>query len=203
MLGDKETFHMAWRMLDQPFGMTCIPARSMRAVKAMSNGYLTVALEQHDFDGCVIFQHRTGAKWSLLGENASIAGFEHEDLCLAALSDLRQRWNGRVRTPPKVTRGVTSEAEIIKARRFLYCRLGSDERVLELLPDHQIGRGRAQCETAWHLSEEQAAYVLAIEGESCLTCKLIACSDGVWRGRWSQFERMPVELIPLGDEVAG
>jgi hypothetical protein len=29
------------------------------------------------------------------------------------------------------------------------------------------------------------------------TCHLVRQSDAVWRGRWLEHERMPVELIPL------
>lgn len=53
--GDKETFHMAWRKLDQPYGMPRTPLQVIDQVFC-----------QHDFSGARMFQHYTGRKWSLL-----------------------------------------------------------------------------------------------------------------------------------------
>ena len=76
--GDKETFHMAWRMLGQEYAMVpwdLVPLQG-------------VTMCQHDFQGRRLFQHRHGAKWSLAQENRRIDGFEMEDLCLEFLREL-------------------------------------------------------------------------------------------------------------------
>lgn len=75
--GDKETFHMAWRMLDQPYAM--IPHRPES---------LSGAMCQHDYSGRRIFQHRNSAKWTLNG-NRAVQGFRREKECLGFLKELR------------------------------------------------------------------------------------------------------------------
>jgi hypothetical protein len=49
--GDKETFHMAWRMLDEPYTMVPWPIHSLPATMC-----------QHDLSGRRLFQHRNFAK---------------------------------------------------------------------------------------------------------------------------------------------
>jgi hypothetical protein len=80
--GDKETFHMAWRMLDQDYAMVPWPLYPL--------GDSTMC--QHDLTGRRLFQHRHRAKWSLRGDNPRIEGFEQEDVCLGFLSELMDRW---------------------------------------------------------------------------------------------------------------
>jgi ADP-heptose:LPS heptosyltransferase len=77
--GDKETFHMAWRITGQDYRMVDVPVATLEG--------LTMC--QHDFEGHRLFQHRHGAKWSLEGQNRRIKGFEAEDLCLGFLAELR------------------------------------------------------------------------------------------------------------------
>lgn len=83
--GDKETFHMAWRRLEQPYAMPPHPVRSLMGTMC-----------QHDFAGRILFQHRNTPKWKLFGSNERIDGFEHEETCLRFLAELRENWNGRV-----------------------------------------------------------------------------------------------------------
>jgi hypothetical protein len=65
-LGDKETFHLAWRKLEQPCALPNRPAELRFSV-----------LFQYDHDGKLLFQHRNGPKWQLGKENQSIPGFMH------------------------------------------------------------------------------------------------------------------------------
>jgi hypothetical protein len=81
--------------------------------------------------------------------------------------------------------------------RFRYVRRATDERTLELLPDHTIGAGAAAAERSWHLEQRDGVSTLVIAGDYGEICRLRLGSDGVWRGRWLQFEQMPIELIPL------
>jgi hypothetical protein len=192
--GDKESFHMAWRMLEQPYSMPDFPVQQIAARSPYRNGYLPTVLQQHDFEGRATFQHRTGAKWSLLGENASIEGFEFEDLCLEALRDLRQRWNGRIASAAEAA-GTLGE-DLVRTRYLLYCRIGYDQRLLEFIPGGQIGHGKARCEQTWGIEQGESSAVLVIGGDGEETCRLHLDPDGIWRGRWLQHERMPVELIP-------
>ncbi len=229
--GDKETFHMAWRMLDRPFGM---PAKAPRVAlgrwpHAPETDGGTLTLFQHDRAGREAFHHRTGiAKWSLYGDSLSFEGFPLEDASLEAIAALRERWDGRVSPAPAPAVPAATESDITAARLFRYTRRGLDERPLELRPDGRIGQGAGAAEQSWRLepatatadvseadgtvppatsnpagadgssgSEPGPALVLA--GDHGDICRLTLAQDGVWRGRWRLFERVPVELIPCGD----
>ncbi len=89
--GDKETFHFAWRRLDRPWAMPGGRPRSVYVDKATAHGRkrMTAALEQRDFQGNVIFHHRTGAKWTLDGENVSTGRPDLDAACRDALAELR------------------------------------------------------------------------------------------------------------------
>lgn len=76
--GDKDTFYLAWRKLGRAWAM---PARDPVDLAGLAMG-------QCDFDGRVVFQHRTGAKWSL-DDNRRIPGFVHEETCLEILAALK------------------------------------------------------------------------------------------------------------------
>jgi hypothetical protein len=83
-------------------------------------------------------------------------------------------------------------------RYFLYRRVGTDERVLALLPGWRIGQGGTEWERGWRLEEEQGRRILVIEGKAGDTCRLRQQADGGWRGRWLHHQQLPVELLPLG-----
>ena len=199
--GDKETFHLAWRMLERPFGMPArLPEKAIgfwSRAPATDGGCWT--LFQHDSAGRPIFHHRTSTgKWSLLGENLRFDGFPFERFCLDTLAELRARWDGYVVPPPRPSRPAHTAAEIVDVGRFLYVRRGADQRTLGLLPDGKIGEGAAAAERSWKLERTADGPTLILAGEYGIIARLQLDADGVWRGRWLQFEQMPVELIPLG-----
>lgn len=196
--GDKETFHMAWRMLNQPYSMPVQRPRWVTGLISPGDTNFADLLYQHDFEGQVIFQHRTGAKWTAWGENLHVPGFSYEDVCLEALRELREQWDGRIDLTSAVADVTGSEAEIIRTRSFLYRRVGTDQRVLTLLPDGRIEDGASQHEQTWHIEEQRDRDILVLEGYAGVTCTLTRSEDGMWRGRWLHYEQMPVELIPLG-----
>ena len=76
--GDKETFHLAWRKLDQPYAM---------APPLIEKNW--TALYQHDFTGRRLFQHRSHCKWSLNADNLRVDDFHHHDQCISFLGELR------------------------------------------------------------------------------------------------------------------
>jgi hypothetical protein len=78
-------------------------------------------------------------------------------------------------------------------RQFHYWRLGHDDRTLELESDGLIGRGAARCESFWWV--DQGRLVLADENQ-IVTARLEPGPQGMWYGRWVNFERMPVLLVP-------
>ncbi len=195
VLGDKDTFHMAWRFLAQPYSMAPYPPQLIEAAEADSLvGYIGPVLGQRDFDGRVILQHRNWPKFILFGINLRYPGFVHEEECLEFLDELGRLWNGRVATlelrPPEEYGSNPA------ARWFRYVRVSDHERLLEFLPNQRIGYGSSDRERRWRVIQAGVASVLEILGDEFVTCRLTRHEDGVWRGRWLIFERDPVELIP-------
>jgi hypothetical protein len=79
--GDKETFHLAFRKLGQPYALIPHPIHP-----------LACTMCQHDPDGRRVFQHRNGDKWSLTTLNRRVRGFWHEEACRLELRRLRRLW---------------------------------------------------------------------------------------------------------------
>jgi hypothetical protein len=82
--GDKETFHLAFRKIRQPYFLVPTPIHPLEATMC-----------QHDFNGRRIFQHRNLDKWDLAGRNRPIKGFWFETECRAYLAQLQKAWKGR------------------------------------------------------------------------------------------------------------
>jgi hypothetical protein len=77
---------------------------------------------------------------------------------------------------------------------YHYHRIGHDERPLELLANGLIGDGGSSVEHHWELRNGGNVACLTILGEYGEICRLQLEPDGAWRGAWTQFEKMPVEL---------
>ena len=67
---------------------------------------------------------------------------------------------------------------------------------MEFRPDGRIGNGGALLESEWRVQELQDEVYLDIRSAAESTCYLKLGEDGIWRGRWARFERMPVEVYP-------
>ena len=77
---------------------------------------------------------------------------------------------------------------------YSYDRVGHDLREMELLPDGSIAKGRADCEERWTVRFNGSIPQIAISGRKGLICICSQASDGVFRGRWTKYEQMPIEL---------
>ena len=200
--GDKDTFLLAWLLTGRPWAMTSTPPQA-----------LSRTLYQHDFEGRVVFQHRTGAKWVLRGDNRAEAGFAHEAECLAYLGELRTLWSGRmVRIPERSQAALDTEVALTSLRWFRYERLGADTRLLELRSGHRVGQGFSPDERAWYVEEDAggstgaggpAGLRLVLAGDDRVTCRLAPGDDGTWRGTWQHPPRFEVELVPAPDAAVG
>lgn len=96
---------------------------------------------------------------------------------------------------PGATPGIGRSLE---NKRFIYIRVGYDKRVLEFRPNNQIGSGAAGLEKVWGIFVENKKVLLKIGSTlDDPVCALEMGRDGVWRGEWTKFEKMPVELIEI------
>jgi len=185
--GDKDTFLIAWLMLAQPYHLIRHRPKLLEAT-----------LCQRDPDGAVLFQHRNGAKWILDGNNPLIDGFRLEAECRALLAELGTLWDGRVfNPPPRSDEARRLEADLSRKREFRFVRVSSDERGVELLPDHRIRPGRGY-EHYWHVADGPDGFELRIEGNGLRSCVLRRSGEGTWYGRCLQSPGMPIELVPVG-----
>lgn len=92
------------------------------------------------------------------------------------------------------------EQELIRelsGRRFLYRRVGYDERPMALQGNRQVGEGRAGKEQIWDVCIRDGCPTLTLASSDWPTCYLHRDADGVWRGQWLEYEKMQVELVPL------
>lgn len=177
VLGDKETFHFAWRKLERAYAM---PTRAIYHL-----GGHTMC--QHDFASRRVFQHRNLDKWRLDRRNRRNGDFLFESECFSALGELAA-----------LRAGSGGQRDDARERALTRCfwhyeRVGHDARFLELLPNGLVGRGAASCEQSWTFDAQRG--VLALHGERP-TCELVE-EQGRFRGRWSSHERMPVIMTPF------
>jgi len=191
--GDKETFHLAWRKLAQDFAM---PPKGIQALPG--------TMCQHDLEGRRIFQHRNLQKWQLHGANRRIAGFLHEEDCLSYVAELRAALKNEFKfNPGSKSEPETGIAEQLVGTKFRYRRIGYDERAIRFLPEGFVGEGAARCEVFWNLRRTQGELHLEISSHDEVTCRLSRHPDGIWRGRWENYEKMPVELVPMPTKRSG
>jgi hypothetical protein len=185
--GDKDTYLIAWLLLAQPYHLIRHRPKLLEAT-----------LCQRDPDGAVLFQHRNNAKWILEGNNPRVDGFRLERECRAHLEELATLWDGRVfNPPPRSDAARRLEADLSRSRKFRYVRVSSDDRCIELLPDHRIRPGRRH-EHYWHVADGSQGLELRIDGHGLRGCALRQSEDGTWRGQSLQPPGMPIELVPAG-----
>lgn len=185
--GDKETFHMAWRKLGREYAMTPCP------IYPLTGGVMC----QHDFSARRLFQHRNGPKFSLTEPFVSVPGFIHEERCRQFLLELAKRWT------PQSIYGYAHEradgamrmlAEQLCGVRWLYKRLGYDERPMTFSLSGRIQEGSAEQERQWTLIQSDNGIMLQVMGSSGTTFCAVADGPNRWIGHWSVHERMPIEL---------
>jgi hypothetical protein len=94
-------------------------------------------------------------------------------------------------------------ARLAGVRWFEYVREGHDRRALELRADRTIGLGAARLERRWDLvrATPASAPELLISGDAGIICRLREDRAGVWRGRWTAFEQMPISLHPRAPQT--
>ena len=95
------------------------------------------------------------------------------------------------------------DRQVIAQRYFSYVRIGFDQRTMEFLPDHRIGRGADRLEQRWRLSRCNGRPCLCIDGNESTICRMTPEEEGVWRGTWLLHEKTEVFLRPGGTPSSG
>ena len=187
ILGDKETFHMAWRKLGQRYTMIPTPVILKAGV-----------MYQHDLKGDVIFQHRNELKWRYYEDNPEAPGFMFHAECIEYVEQLRNLWPGFVeRDFSNASDRLKPVIETITASTHKYVRVGYDERSLNFLPNGRIDTVSTDLEQFWDIYEDQDNVYMEILSDKVKVCALSLGRDKVWRGQWLHYERMPIELSAM------
>jgi hypothetical protein len=172
LYGDKDTFLIAWRIAGA--SVAVVPHRPFIDERV---------LVQRDFAGAPLFQHRTGSKWNYHTNQYRLDGFQHMESCLAFLADLRASWNGRIFFPPDRSLAARMEEDrLVGVCHTRLAILGDSELELELLPGHQIGKGRSYERQNWYVAETETGLELLIEGADQIAYRLGQGRGGVWLG---------------------
>lgn len=195
LYGDKDTFLMGWRLMGAPYAL--VPHRPLVDERA---------LFQRDFAGAPVFQHRTQSKWVYAGEQRRIAGFAHETACLAALAELREKWNGRVFLPPARTPAArAAERALLRIGRVRLEMHDEGMVALELRDHHELGAGRAFDRQNWYVDgpdaadAQQGALAFVLHDGERVSYRLERVAPGAWIGRRN---RWPVVDAALRTEPA-
>ena len=169
--GDKDTFLLGTMMSGEEFAL--VPGRPKTDVPW--------CLYQSDFAGDVLFQHRTGAKWSFKGPQQELPQFFHREACEAALDELRSKWNGRVFPSQSRSTHAHDAEERLLGQRCRLSRPGEAETMLQLLADGEV-RTEGTTEPAnWHCDDAAgvATLVLSLGFDPPLHFKL--AQNGAWQ----------------------
>ncbi|MEQ1770381.1 MAG: hypothetical protein ABL879_11130 [Devosia sp.] len=188
--GDKDTFLLAWQLVGAAFSQ--IPHQPFSNERV---------LFQRDFDGKLIFQHRTNAKWEYSAEPDVVEGFQHFEPCRDALEDLRRRWNGRIFNPPDRTAAARAREEALAGARFAIEMVADSYRpIVTLAPHGEFREGRDFDRQNWWCEERGGQIVLSFNDGARLTYTFTERPDGAWSGHRPRHPAATVNLLPVLNE---
>ncbi len=168
--GDKDTFLLGTMMSGAPYAL--VPGRPRSDVPW--------CLYQFDFDGRVLFQHRTGAKWSYKGPQQELPQFSYREACELALSELRRKWNGRVFQAAPLRPEMRDIEDRLVGHSFRLSRPGENEATLQLLAGGEIKAPPQQQPAHWHCDEMADGPALILSLGNLAPLRLRLNPSGIW-----------------------
>jgi hypothetical protein len=172
--GDKDTWLLGLLLTRSPHAV--VPFRAATDS--------SLCLYQRDFEGTILFQHRTCAKWSYAGAQVELPGFAALEACAEALSDLRGKWNGLVfNAPARTADALDVERLLSRQAGFSFIVPGRSPERLELWPDGEIGAGRAADRLNWYCEEASGAVHLVLCDAYGPCWRLARQANGRWYGQ--------------------
>ncbi len=179
--GDKDTFRLAWHHLDRPFAM---PSRPLEEIP--------YTLCQHDFSGRRVFQHRSGDKWSLLGNHRG-ADFLFEEECHELVRELQSKWDPHERLTGKLSAADRAEMKRLAGKRVEFVYLGHNRWPMTLGADGYVRHGWTSREFFWWIKERTLFFADAAGRPSS---HLIPANGGWWEGRRADQPHALLRVIP-------
>jgi hypothetical protein len=183
--GDKDTFHLSWRKLDQEYNLNPHPPA------VLDNN---IVLVQFDPEGKRLFQHRCNAKWTLAEKNRRIRGFLFEEECVGFLEELRSRW----------TVGC-GDSLFTAAEQNAFDEIVVNNTVRVHLDGQEVGDCVFHADRTLTMNGERYGWEIEEdhEGNAVLIftadagrrlCFLRKTPQGSWSGRWRYGERSSIKL---------
>jgi hypothetical protein len=171
--GDKDTWLLGFLLTQSPYSL--VPQRPV------ADG--SWCFYQRDFDGAIIFQHRTRAKWRYSGAQDDLPGFVGLEGCLDALLALRRDWNGIVfNAPERNSDALRLDAQLARLSRFSFLVPGHSPEKLQLLADGEIGFGSNSDRRNWYCEVEADEVRLIICDAFGPRWRFNRDIDGRWSG---------------------
>lgn len=179
--GDKDTFHLAWRKVEQEYSLNPHVPGALSAQRA---------LVQFDPDGERLFQHRCNAKWTITARNIRIPGFLYEEESLSLLQELEDRWSPNSCVFSYTPAEQAAFDEIVHRQTF---RDESDRGVWTFHSDLTVTCNEEPFN--WQVEEEKdgEAILLIMDADKRLSF-LRKTPQGNWAGRWRYGDRSFLEL---------
>ena len=168
--GDKDTFLLGAMMSGATYAL--IPGRPRSDVPW--------CLYQCDFEGRILFQHRTGAKWNYAGPQLELPQFSHREACELALRELRRKWNGRVFQAAPLRQELQELEDRLTGRSFRLSRPGESDVILQLLAGGEIKAPPAMQPANWHCDERADGPALILSLGDLAPLRLKSSPRGVW-----------------------
>lgn len=190
--GDKDTFLIGWQLADA--GFTLVPHTPFIDERM---------LVQRDFAGAPLFQHRTNSKWSYAGAQHEIAGFMLFDEAIAAIAELKARWNGHVvHLPDRSAAARAAESELLGLGPWLLDVVADESIRLELLPRGELAfrAGRANDRQNWWCEETPDGLDFVIADADRITYRLRRLDRDNFEG--ARF-RVPEHVVTMRRAVTG
>ena len=172
--GDKDTWLLGLLLTRSPHAV--VPHRPAAD--------FAMCLYQRDFEGTILFQHRTGAKWRYAGEQDQLPDFAGMPACHDALDHLRSHWNGLVfHAPPRSAAAARIEQDIARQSAFILVIPGRSPEKLVFWPDGEIGAGSSANRRNWHCADAGGAIELVLCDAFGPRWRFEPQVDGRWYGR--------------------
>jgi len=198
--GDKETYHMAWAYLNQPYAMTKTPIKKLPEIGN------SVCMCQHDLQGNRLFQHRNMDKWKLDGTNKSVPGFLFDSECREYIAELRSNWSGIIDEPVQDDQEQLAINEINRTKKFkLHNYTLNYTKTIEFGVDGLVNSELGDC-SEWYIQNENSGIGgdyelnLTLRQDHRLKHKLVPADNMRWQG-YDAFNFDRVVLCPYNQTL--
>lgn len=186
--GDKEAFHFGWRFFGSHYGFPPTPDWINNSI-----------IVQKNLNGSWLFSHRAQAKFKLDRTHKISREMPYEQDTLDILEELSTLWSGTIwknHNPSSIEKKLTDS---LVDKTFKYHRVGLDERNVKFLANNKTG-DPGRLEKEWYVFvDKNGEFMMSIIGENNFVTAILKLDskDNVWKGKWTAYERCPIELTML------